>query len=280
MFDKYGFYYLKELWFKKYILDIGASLNLDLPQNEYVVFHKRRFFKKNTNELQKNMALVTESCNLSFSFDEQAFKYWLTYYQRNWKNAFIKGWDFDELELYQSLYKSFWLDLKLRKYLEIVWEYENIESILNNTMYFNLSQAISFLLALATIYGDWNLVEDENDVYLSNILIKFPFDSSLSEYQNIILNIEDVLLKNKLYNKLTLTKKQDFIWNIYDRDLLKIMWEAILHPKLKDFYNVDEKVLPLFEKKIENLKWQLNTDLRINLDDFKLVEIEKVQASF
>jgi len=280
MFDKYWFYFTKETWFKKYNLDIWASINLQIPKNEYIIYHKRRFLRKNTNELQKWMALLTENKNIDFNFDETFFKYWLTYYQRNLQTAFIKWWDIEELELFQDLYKNFWLTLKLRKYLQIEWDYPTIEEIQNNIKYANLSQSISFLLALATIYWDWNLIEEENDVFLWSILIKFPFDSSLMEYQDIIFQIEDVLIKNKIYNKLTLSKKQDFIWNIYDKNLLEVMWKAILIDKLKNFYDIDEKILPLFNKKINTLKWQLNTDLRINLDDFKLVEIEWINSIF
>jgi len=278
--DKYWFYFLKETWFQKYKLDIWASIELDLKNNEYIIFHKRRFFKKNTNELQKWMALLTESKEINFEFDRNFFIYWLTYYQRNWKDAFIKWWDLDELDLYQDLYKNFWLQLKLRKYLEIHWDYPSIEEIEQEIKYANLNQAISFLLALTTIYWDWNLIEEPDNVYLWNILVKFPFDSSLWEFQNIIFSLEDILIQNKVYNKLTLTKKQDFIWNIYDFDLLKVLWKAILDKSLRDFFQVDEEILPLYSKKIEELSKQLDTDLRVKLDNFKLTEIEGIKIKF
>jgi len=280
MFDKNWFYFLKEVWFQKYTLDLWASVNLILKNNEYVVFHKRRFFKKNTNELQKGMALLTKVVDINFEFDSDFFVYWLTYYQRDWKNAFIKWWDLDELELYQDLYSQFWLQLKLRKYLEIHWGYPTIDNISNNIESASINQVISFLLALATIYWDWNLIEENDNVYLSNILIRFPFDSSLWEFKDIIFTIEDLLLKNWIYNKLTITRKQDFIWNIYDFDLLRILWKAILDNKIKDFYQVDEEVLPLYSKKMKELSFQLDTDLRIDLNEFKLTEIESVKIDF
>ena len=280
MFDKNWFYFLKEVWFQNYTLDLWASVNLNLKNNEYVVFHKRRFFKKNTNELQKGMALLTKVVDINFEFDSDFFVYWLTYYQRDWKNAFIKWWDLDELELYQDLYSQFWLQLKLRKYLEIHWDYPTIDNISNNIESASINQVISFLLALATIYWDWNLIEENDNVYLSNILIRFPFDSSLWEFKDIIFTIEDLLLKNWIYNKLTITRKQDFIWNIYDFDLLRILWKAILDNKIKDFYQVDEEVLPLYSKKMKELSFQLDTDLRIDLNEFKLTEIESVKIDF
>ena len=144
----------------------------------------------------------------------------------------------------------------------------------------NIHQAISFVLGLATLYWDWNLVEEQDDIYLSNVLIKFPFDWALSEYQELILSIEDVLAKNKIYNSLIYTKKWEFIWNISDVDLLKIMWEFLSFDKVKDFFQIYESISPIYEKKFENLKNQLFNDLRIKLNKFKLTEIKKNQLSY
>ena len=281
MFDKYWFYFLKETGFQKYQLDIWASINLELWKKEYVVFHKKRFFRKNTNELGKQMALLTESKDFNFDFDKVFFIYWLAYYQKNWKDAIIKWWDIDELELYQQLYNDFDLQLKLRKNLQIVWNYKTIEDIKNNAIYMDLNQAISFLLALATIYWNWNIVEENWELLLSNIEIRFPFDWSLVEYQEIIFQIEDILIKNWIYNKLSINKKQEFIWNIYDFDLLIIFAKSIQKVKaLKDFFQVEWEIKTIFEKKLDTLKKQLDTDLRIKLDKFKLTEIEKVIKSY
>jgi len=143
--------------------------------------------------------------------------------------------------------------------------------------YANLNQAISFLLALASIYWDWNIIEENSGAYLWSVLINFPFDNSLWEYQDIIFSIEDILLQNHIYNKLFLTKKQNFIWNIYDFDLLETFWKAILNTNLKDFFQINEEVQALYKKELPKLVQQLDTDLRIHLDRFKLTEIENIK---
>ncbi len=281
MFDKYWFY---KIWNtddnKIFQLDLWASYNLKIENNEYLVFHKRKFKKLNINNLQNWMWLVTERQNINFNFDKDFFISWLSYYQRNLKNAHIKeGW-LDELELYEQLFKDFWLELKYRKYLEIHWNYKDIETIKQEISTANLDQAISLLLALSIIYWDWNIVEEWENIYLWSILIKFPFDNSLVEFQDIIFHIEDILIQNKIYNKLTYTKKQDFMWNIQDVDLLGILWEAILLPWIKSFFQTEEKLEPLFNTKLELLQKQLNNDLRIGLNDFKITEIKWVSIDF
>jgi len=250
---------------------------LEIDNNEYVVFQKKRFYKKNGKELWKNIALVCKKNNdLKFNFDKEFFKYGLSYYQKNTKSAIIKWWSLEQLELFQPLFKSFDLDLKLRENLEIVGDYPNIEEISMLMENANIDQVISFLLALAVVYGEWNLVDEVDDAYLWNILIKFPFDAWLGEYMNLIFSLEDKLLKNGFYNKLTFTKKQHFIFNIYDVDLLKIMWESVLIPWINNFFQINEVLIPFYTKKEKELKKQLDIDLRIDLDSFKLVEIEWV----
>jgi len=279
MFDKYGFYYTDHISENKYLLDVGASRLLELENNNYVVFHKRKFQKISTQKLQAKMSLVTQLVNINFELDEKFFVYWLVYYQRNLRQAHFKWWDLEQLETYQGLFENFGLHLKLRHYLEIYWDYPGLEEIYNEVKYANINQAISFLLALATIYGDWNLVEEPEDVYLSNVLIKFPFDASLTEFQDMIFALEDVLVQNKIYNFLTYSKKWDFIWNIKDFDLLKIMGEFLASEKVKDFFQIDESILPIFVKKLPTLAKQLDTDLRVNLDEFKLTEIEWIKLA-
>ena len=199
MFDKYGFYYTENVSKTKYSVDVWLSYFLNMENNKYVVFHKRNFEKVETAKLQKNMAFLTQREKIDFKFDEAFFVYWLTYYQRNLKQAHFKWWDIEQLEIYGSLFEKFWLKLKLRNYLEIHGNYLIIEELSDKLKFADLNQAISFVLALATIYWDWNIVETD-DVYLSNVLIRFPFDSSLASFQNIILSLEDVLVKNKIYN--------------------------------------------------------------------------------
>ena len=281
MFDKYWFYKTAETKDNKFFqLDLWCSYNLKIENNEYLVFHKRKFKKSNINNLQNGMWLITEKQNINFSFDKDFFINWLCYYQRNLKDAYIKNWGLDELELYENLFKSFWLELKYRKYLEIHWNYKNIEAINQEISTANLDQAISFLLALSIIYWDWNIIEEWKNIYLWSILIKFPFDNSLLEFQDIIFHIEDILIQNKIYNKLTYTKKQDFIWNIQDVDLLEILWKAILLPWIKEFFQIEEKLEPLFNTKLKLLQKQLNNDLRINLDNFKITEVKWVSLDF
>ena len=275
-FDKYGFLFTKEISQNKYFVDVGCSSVLELDEKEYVIFHKRKFHKIPTSKLQSQMSFVTQRQRIDFQFDEKFYIYWLAYYQRNLKQAHFKGGDLEQLEIYQDLFEKFSLKLKLRHYLEIHGDYPSFEEIYQLVKNANLNQAISFVLALATIYGDWNLVE-EDDIYLSNVLIQFPFDASLSEYQDMIFALEDILVKNKIYNFLTYTKKGDFIWNIKDVDLLKIMGEFLASEKVADFFQVDEKILPIFEKKLPTLVKQLDTDLRIKLDEFKLTLIEWVR---
>jgi len=275
MFDKLGFFVQKEICSKsKYQIDIWTSYNLIANNNEYIIFHKRRFYKITTNKLQKGMALITESKDINFNLNEDFLVYWLVYYQRNLKSAHIKWWHIEELELYKDLFKSFWLELKLRKYLEIRWNYPSIETISQFIKHINLDQAISFLLGMSIIYGNWNIIEEQDNIYLWNILIKAPFDSILSEFQQIIFSIEDILIKNKIYNKLTYTKKWYFIWNINDYDLLKIFWQIILHSKLKNIFQLDKKLEVIFSKQLPILSKQLFNDLRINLNNFKLTEIQ------
>ena len=280
MFDKYWFYFTEKVNNKKYDVDVGVSFFLVLENNKYVVFHKRNFKKLLTENLQTWMSFVTERLNLDFEFNEKYFIYGLVYYQRNLKKAIIKTWDLEALEMFSSLFEKFWLKLKLREFLEIEWNYPSLEEMLNEIKFANIHQAISFVLGLATLYWDWNLVEEQDDIYLSNVLIKFPFDWALSEYQELILSIEDVLAKNKIYNSLIYTKKWEFIWNISDVDLLKIMWEFLSFDKVKDFFQIYESISPIYEKKFENLKNQLFNDLRIKLNKFKLTEIKKIQLSY
>ncbi len=281
MFDKYWFYKTWNIDDNKiFQLDLWASYNLKIENNEYLIFHKRKFKKLNINNLQNWMWLVTQKQDIKFSFNKESFINWLCYYQRNLKTAFIKNWWLDELELYNNLFKNFWLELKYRKHLEIHWNYKNIEDIKQSFSTDNLDQAISFLLALAIIYWDWNIVEEWENIYLWSILIKFPFDNSLVEFQNIIFNLEDTLIKNKIYNKLTYTKKQEFIWNIQDIDLLEILWKSIMLKWIKDFFQTEEKLEPLFNTKFELLKKQLNNDLRINIDNFKITEIKWISLDF
>jgi len=280
MFDKYWFYFTEKVDNKKYDVDVGLSFFLVLENNKYVVFHKRNFKKLLTENLQTWMSFVTERLNLDFEFNEKYFIYGLVYYQRNLKKAIIKTWDLEALEMFSSLFEKFWLKLKLREFLEIEWNYPSLEEMLNEIKFANIHQAISFVLGLATLYWDWNLVEEQDNIYLSNVLIKFPFDWALSEYQELILSIEDVLAKNKIYNSLIYTKKWEFIWNISDVDLLKIMWEFLSFDKVKDFFQIYESISPIYEKKFENLKNQLFNDLRIKLNKFKLTEIKKIQLSY
>jgi len=280
MFNNYWFYKTWE-WDKKYFqLDIWASYNLKLQNNKYLIFHKRKFKKKVINQLQKWMWLITERQNINFHFDTNFFINWLCYYQRNLKNAFIKNWNINDLDLYNDLYNSFWLNLKYRKYLEIYWNYKSIENIKNEVKQANLNQAISFILALSIIYWNWNIIEEWEKIYLWSILLNFPFDNTLVEFQDIIFKIEDILLQNKIYNKLTYTKKQNFIWNIQDVDLLEILWKAVLLDWIKDFFQLEDKLEPLFNTKIESLQKQLDNDLRITLNNFKITEIEWMSIDF
>lgn len=277
MFDKCWFYFTKQTWLEKYELDIWLSKNLIIQDNEYVVFTKNNFRKVKSWKLQKWMNLLTESKEINFSFDKNFFIYWLVYYQRNLNQAIIKSDDIEILEMFENLFKNFWLELKLRKFIEIHWNYPNIEEITNLSKYADLNQAISFLLALAVLNGDWNLIEDKENIFLWNIVIKFPFDWAISEYKELIFNIEDILIENKIYNKIHFTKKNEIIWTIKDFDLLEVFWKAIFEIKeLRNFFQLVNKVKTIFSKDLEILKKQLNTDLRINLDRFKLTEVEKI----
>lgn len=280
MFDKNWFYYTENISNKKYNLDLWLTNMITIENNEYVVFHKRRFKTSPTSNLQKWMWLLTKSEDISFNFSKEFFIYWLTYYQRNLKDAFIKKWWIEELNLYNWLFKIFWLELKYRDSLEIRWNYIWIEEINKKIEYANLDEAISFLFALAIIYWDWNIIEENNDIFLWNIFIKFPFENSLAEFQNIIFSIEDKLSENWIFNKLNYTKKQEFIWNIIDYDMLKLFWKLILEKEFKVFFQSDEILNPIFKTHKESLSKQLNTDLRINLDNFKLTEIEWISLNF
>ena len=75
MFDKYGFYYTDHISENKYLLDIGASRLLELENNNYVVFHKRKFQKVPTQKLQAKMSLVTQLANINFELDGKFFVY-------------------------------------------------------------------------------------------------------------------------------------------------------------------------------------------------------------
>lgn len=281
MFDKNWFYYKKEISKEIYSLDIWMSVNLSLHNNEYIIFHKRNFHKIAWNKLQKGMQLVTKSEEIdNFKLDEQFFKYALTYYQRQEKKAYLKGFSLEEKEVYERLFKSFGLGLRFIEYLEVIWDYESIETIQEKFKIANIEQALSFLLWLASIYGDWNLIEEDNDVFLWNILIKFPFDNRLWEYLSIIINLEDMLADNHYYNNINFTKKQDFIINIKDKDLLSVFWKTISKWKLKDFFEVDESIKPFFDKNKEKLSKQLYQDLRIKLNNFKLTEIKGISLDF
>ncbi len=277
MWDKNDFYYLEKIDDKEYNLDIWASSFLTISNNKYVVFHKRNFKKVEANKLQKWFSLITRIQDIDFVFSEEFFIYGLTYYQRNLKLAHFKWGDLDTLETYSDLFEKFWLKLKLRKYLEIHWDYLPLEELALKIKYADLNQVISFILALATIYWDWNLIEENDNLYLNNVLIKFPFDSSLADFQQMIFDLEDVLINNKLYNSLVYTKKGEFIWNIKDFDLLKIFWNFLIFEKVKDFFQVYDEIKPIYELKLSWLKNQLFTDLRVKLDKFKLTEIEWIQ---
>lgn len=274
MFDKYWFFKTQDKENnKKFQLDLWTSYNLEIENNEYLIFHKNKFKKRNLNNLQSWMWLITEKQNINFSLDKDFFINGLCYYQKNLKTAFVKNWWLDELELYERLFEDFGLKLKYREYLEIHWNYKNIEAIKQEITMISLDQAVSFILALAIVYWDWNIIEEWENVYLWSILIKFPFDKALVEFQDIIFNIEDILTKNKIYNRLTWTKKQEFIWNLQDVDLLQILGEAVLINWIKEFFQIEEKLTPLFNTKFELLQKQLNNDLRIDLEDFKITEV-------
>jgi hypothetical protein len=75
MFDKYGFHYTEHISENKYLLDVGASRLLELENNNYIVFHKRKFQKVPTQKLQAKMSLVTQLANINFEFDEKFFVY-------------------------------------------------------------------------------------------------------------------------------------------------------------------------------------------------------------
>ena len=281
MFDKNWFYYTKNISENTYNIDIWLSTNLVVENNEYIIFHKRHFKKLSANELQKNMQILTQSKKIeNFQLDETYFKYALTYYQRQKNKAYLKNIGIEEKQIYENLFESFDLKLRFIEYLEVLWNYENIETIQENFKTANIKQALSFLLWLASVYGEWNLVEEKDDVYLWNILIKFPFDWSLWEYQNIIIKLEDILVNNYFYNNISFTKNQDFIINIKDKDLLSIFWEAIAKWKLADFFQTQEPIKPFFDKNIKMLSKQLDQDLRIKLDNFKLTEIKGISLEF
>jgi len=281
MFDKNWFYYTKNISKNTYNIDIWLSTNLVVENNEYIIFHKRHFKKLSANELQKNMQILTQSKKIdNFQLDEKFFKYSLIYYQRQKNKAYLKNMWIEEKEIYENLFESFGLKLRFIEYLEVLWNYEDIETIQENFKTANLNQALSFLLWLASVYWEWNLVEEKDDVYLWNILVKFPFDWSLWEYQDIIINLEDILIKNQFYNNITFTKNQDFIINIKDKDLLETFWEAISKWKLADFFQTQEAIKPFFDKNLKILSKQLDQDLRIKLDDFKLTEIKGISLEF
>ncbi len=279
MIDKNWFYFANWKSDLTYLVDVWTTKFLKIENYNYIVFHKRKFFKKKAQDLQKWMSLLTSTTDFVYKFDKQYYVYGLTYYQRNLKYAYIKWWNIDFIENYSKLLKKFWLKLKVGKYLEIIWNYDSLEKISYNIKNININQAISFVLALATLYWDWNIVE-QDDIYISNVVITFPFDSVLSEYQNIIFNVEDVLIKNHFYNSLTYTKKWNFIWNIKDYDLLSIMWTFLVYDEVKDFFQIEQWIKPIFYKKKDSLKKQLVTDLRIEIDNFKFTEIESLQLDF
>ncbi len=281
MFDKNWFYYKNTTWKDSYNLDIWMSTNLHIENNEYIVFHKRNFKKIQASKLQENMQVITKSKELdNFKLDEKFFKYALTYYQRQEKKAYLKGFRLEEKEIYKNLFKSFNLDLKFIEYLEVIWDYQNIETIQEDFRTVNIEQSLSFLLGLASVYGEWNLVEEDDDVFLWNILVKFPFDNRVWEYHDIIIKLEDILADNHFYNNINFTKKQEFIINIKDKDILSMFWKTISNWKLKDFFETQEPIKPFFDKNIERLSRQLDQDLRIKLDDFKLTEIKGISLEF
>jgi len=280
MWDKNWFYYTKNINSTGYFLDVWTSTYLEIENNEYITFFKRYFEKTSAEDLQNQMALITQSQQIDFNLDENFFVYWLTYYQRNLKLAHFKWGDIKKLEIYSDFFRKFNLELKLRHYLEIHGNYPTLEELKTITKDANLNQTVSFILALAIIYWKWHFVEEEDDVYLSNVLIRFPFDGTLADYQEIVLNLEDVLLKNKIYNYLTYTKKWEFIWNIKDFNLLEVMWGFLANNKVRFFFQLDEPIKPIFSKKLDTLKEQLNNDLRIKIDNFKLTQIEGIKIKF
>jgi len=280
MFDKNWFYYTKNISKDIYNIDTWWSINLVVENNEYIIFHKRHFKKISANNLQDSMQILTKSQTIDFQLDENFFKYALTYYQKSWNKAYIKWANLEKKEIYKSLFASFWLKLRFIEYLEILWDYKNIEIIKEFFKNANIHESLSFLLGLASIYGEWNLIEQDDDVFLWNILIRFPFDWKIAEYQDIILKIEDLLIQNNFYNSLYFTKKQDFIINIKDTNLLNIFWESISKWKLADFFQTQESIKPFFDKNIEKLSRQLEQDLRIKLDKFKLTEIKGIKLNF
>lgn len=280
MFDKYWFYLDKQISESLYDLDVWASINLILKNSEYIVFHKRKFKKIPLNQMQNGMHILTKSQDLDFKLSEKFFVYAMTYYQRNWNKAYLKWFSMDEKDVYQDLFKNFWLELKFIEYLEIYWNYSDIETIAYDIKNASLDEAFSFLLGLASVFWEWNLVEEDADVFLWNILIKLPFDGTIWEYHDIIINLEDILIKNWFYNQVTFSKKQNFIINIKDFDILRIFWKKIKEWKLEEFFQTQEVVKPYFSKTLKKFSDQLDTDLRIKLDKFKLIEVKKVSLSF
>lgn len=280
MFDKNWFYYSKKISEELYKLDFGGSLDLSITQKEYIIFHKRKFKKVSLNQIQNSMQILTKQIWKKAEFDERFFIHWLTYYQRQSSQAFLKWGSIEEMEVYQKLFNDFNLTLKFREYLEIRGDYSDLEEIDKDFENIDFNKAISFLLAIACVYGEWNLIEKQDDAFLWNILLKFPFDGRLSEYQHIITKLEDIFIKEWIYNNINFTKKQDFIINIKDNDMLKIFWELIFSTKLKDFFEIDEKIETFFDKQIQFLEKQLEQDLRIQETNFKLTEIKSVKLDF
>lgn len=280
MFDKHWFYYTANISQDKYRIDFGWSLDLSSENKEYVIFHKRKFKKIPLNKIQNSMQILTKENESKVEFDEKFFKHWLTYYQRQVSQAFLKGGWKDEMEVYQGLFNDFSLKLKLKEYLEIHWDYSDLDEILKDFQNINFNQAISFILWLSCVYWERNLVESNDDVFLWNIMLKFPFDWRLWEFQDIITILEDSFMKENIYNKISFTKKQEFMINIKDKDILKIFWKLIFSTKLRKFFQIDEILETFFDKQQKLLSKQLNQDLKIDLDRFKLTEISSISLDF
>lgn len=281
MFDKNWFYYTIKNSDNKYKLDIWLSTNLTIKNNEYIIFHKRHFQKILGNELQNSMQILAESKDIdNFQLDENYFRYALTYYQRQKNKAYIKNAKLEEKEVYEDLFNSFWLELRFIEYLEVLGNYEDIDDIKDNFNIANIEQWLSFLLWIATIYWDWNLIEQDDDVFLWNIIIRIPFDWRLADYQDIIIKLEDLLIENHFYNNIHFTKKQDFIINIIDKDILNLFGKEISKWKLSVFFQTQEPIQCFFDENLEKFKKQLDQDLRIKLNNFKLTEIKWISLDF
>ncbi len=281
----------------KFSVNLWWSKPEILENNLYLVYKKWAFEIKQLKNIQKTLGLIKYHKNKleNFQIDKDFFRYGILYYQRDGKTPYLKKYPKTNIDNLNKILERLETNLAWEienNYLKIVWETTIFSKIKDAILATNNSdKLISFLLGNTIWYGKISIIENQNQIYLKNILLDLPFDTNLFYEKDIIFHIEKQLMKKGIYNKV-FDNVLSIKFNLMDYEIIDIVINFITDYNLEEYFaikkgdliNIKKQKSLKIQQKCKSFLENSNSNeieiWQINYDNIKSIPIQKIRSNF